>query len=307
MANLLKELKEPTKCQGSETMTDDKIVKLVFLARKNKENGNYSEAEKQLQMCISLFENNMKKDKTPQTLVEYLTTKAEYHNLKAKVMFKDSDTPLQLRENAVESLKLMEKARNIIEEKNLPGKDDIENNILKALKNTIDVFGCIIPEAENHYVIKCPIRIKNSFRFGMSPSIIMKNPKCSICGNNPTDPEKCDHIVGVIYDGKVCRIIYDNIDIDHTALVERPKDPRCVPHRILIPKTDMEKAFTEDEIKQKERDKSQLYCHLCSELKIIPDIDFNIFILMQKLEKDDIKSSESSKEMIISGPLLFAK
>ncbi len=285
-------------------MTNQKIAELVHLARENKKKGNYQEAEIQLRTSLSIFEMIMKKDKEPQILVEYLTTKAEYYNLKAKVMLNPSDTPLKMRQNAIRSLECMEQARETIEREKLPNRENVEKNISNTLKNVIEVFGCVVPETENHYIFKCPIRNRNGF--GISPSIVLKNPTCSICGKNPTNPEECSHIPGSEYDKEVCRILHKGIGLDHSALVRRPKDPRCFPIKIFMPKADMNKAFTEEELKIKERDKSPAFCHLCKKLKTVPDIDFRTFSKMQRLEEDDIKSSKSSKEMLISGYLLFA-
>jgi hypothetical protein len=200
---------------------------------------------------------------------------------------------------------LLEKAKSIIDKENLPYREKIDSIIANTLQNTIEVFGCVIPETENHYIIKCPIRIRNSYGFGVSPSIIRKNPKCSICGKNPTDPEQCIHIEGVNYNGEVCRIIFENISLDHIAIVKRPKDPRCVPEKVFIRKEDMNKTFSKEEMEIKERERNPLYCHLCQKMEIKPDIDLPTFFDLQKIDEHDEKSSKSSKEMIISGPLLF--
>ena len=49
---------------------------------------------------------------------------------------------------------------------------------------------------------------------------------CSIC-NEPL--ETCEHIEDEIYLGSVCRRIrIADINIDHSAIVENPKDRRCI-------------------------------------------------------------------------------
>ncbi len=49
---------------------------------------------------------------------------------------------------------------------------------------------------------------------------------CSICKQKFTS---CNHIEGKVYSGSLCyRINRKIIDIDHSALVESPKDKRCI-------------------------------------------------------------------------------
>lgn len=59
-----------------------------------------------------------------------------------------------------------------------------------------------------------------------SSALIETLGKCSICKNNFPD---CEHIEGNIYSGLYCqRIEKEILDVDHIAMVENPKDRRCV-------------------------------------------------------------------------------
>lgn len=59
-----------------------------------------------------------------------------------------------------------------------------------------------------------------------SLGIVIRGGVCSIC-NKPL--ETCEHIEDEIYFGSVCRRIkITDISIDHSAIVENPKDRRCI-------------------------------------------------------------------------------
>jgi hypothetical protein len=56
--------------------------------------------------------------------------------------------------------------------------------------------------------------------------------KCSICGE---DYSACDHLKDRPYMGIFCQIIYQEMEVDHVAIVERPSDKRCRVTKILTP------------------------------------------------------------------------
>ncbi|WP_345991754.1 hypothetical protein [Sulfurimonas sp. HSL-1716] len=59
-----------------------------------------------------------------------------------------------------------------------------------------------------------------------SPGIVETIGDCNICN---VQYGKCDHIEGLLYSGIVCqRINRKFIRVDHSALVEKPKDRRCI-------------------------------------------------------------------------------
>ena len=60
-----------------------------------------------------------------------------------------------------------------------------------------------------------------------SIGFVMKGGVCSICGKKL---ETCPHIEDVIYTGRVCKRIHiEDFEVDHFAMVENPKDRRCIP------------------------------------------------------------------------------
>jgi hypothetical protein len=59
----------------------------------------------------------------------------------------------------------------------------------------------------------------------ISPGIIYKSGKCTICGYRF---DKCEHEEDLIYMGKVCKEIQRRIvEVNHVALVDKPRDKRC--------------------------------------------------------------------------------
>ncbi|TGK46267.1 hypothetical protein [Leptospira kanakyensis] len=85
---------------------------------------------------------------------------------------------------------------------------------------------------------------------------IVRGGKCNLCLSNY---ENCDHIEGIIYKGKMCRIIdQTNLRVNHTALVKNPRDRRCIPLEMENSNNKMEDIFTkierdisEEELKSK--------------------------------------------------------
>ncbi|NML91551.1 hypothetical protein HHL26_21165 [Sphingobium sp. TB-6] len=58
----------------------------------------------------------------------------------------------------------------------------------------------------------------------MSAGLIVKRQECSLCGD---DYEKCDHIAGRPYMGRLCAVVLKEVTPDHVALVEAPANRRC--------------------------------------------------------------------------------
>jgi len=57
-----------------------------------------------------------------------------------------------------------------------------------------------------------------------SPEVLIKKTKCSICH---LDFRDCDHLQGVLYNGKICKIMGEDIEFHGSALVSEPRDRRC--------------------------------------------------------------------------------
>lgn len=58
----------------------------------------------------------------------------------------------------------------------------------------------------------------------VSPEILIKKTECSICHS---DFRKCNHLQGVIYNGKLCKMMGGDIEIQSVSLVTEPRDRRC--------------------------------------------------------------------------------
>ena len=58
----------------------------------------------------------------------------------------------------------------------------------------------------------------------MSPGMLVKSLKCSICGK---EYEDCEHLVGKPYMGEFCQTISQGVEIDHVSIVDCPADKRC--------------------------------------------------------------------------------
>jgi hypothetical protein len=60
----------------------------------------------------------------------------------------------------------------------------------------------------------------------LSMGAIVSNGKCSICKSLI---DECDHLEGVPYMGRICQIVdYSIVDVNHIAIVEKPRDKRCI-------------------------------------------------------------------------------
>lgn len=61
----------------------------------------------------------------------------------------------------------------------------------------------------------------------MSTEMIIQHQTCSICGNNPLDPQ-CDHMPGQLYGGKYCYLVAGDMEVRNVALISDPIDKRQV-------------------------------------------------------------------------------
>ncbi|WP_017850579.1 hypothetical protein [Leptospira interrogans] len=83
----------------------------------------------------------------------------------------------------------------------------------------------------------------------------MSGGQCNIC---KAKYHSCDHIEGMIYKGRLCRQINTTIpDINHTAIVQNPRDRRCIPLNVETSTNKWKDIFTQTESNiPKESDKS---------------------------------------------------
>ena len=74
------------------------------------------------------------------------------------------------------------------------------------------------------------VEIENLYPYSVffSTGMVFDKSKCSICGYDPKS-NSCLHLKGELYSGELAVEIIENIlTFDHVAMVEHPKDKRCV-------------------------------------------------------------------------------
>lgn len=77
-------------------------------------------------------------------------------------------------------------------------------------------------------------------KLGVSPGILCKEIRCSICNSRLTLRSGCSHKIGEIYDGEYCGRTVVDFDILHVALVENPAQRFSV----IFPEEDLERRFS---------------------------------------------------------------
>lgn len=188
----------------------------------------------------------------------------------------------------IAALDFLVNARNLSQdEKRI---DFLNQNINDLIKQIILNYGCVLPKNNLHYTVKCPIYIRSVLGYEKTSSTLeYKNPMCSICNKKYL---KCDHIMDEIYEGKLAKIVADEVEIIDVSVVSNPRIENRIP-LVYIPIKWLEDTFSIDEVKERKDVKS--YCHLCIREKIDPsEINYNLFIDMQRPEKDlEGKSNES--------------
>lgn len=80
---------------------------------------------------------------------------------------------------------------------------------------------CKVHYESGTYYDTCPVLLGHS-RVGLSPGLIIRESKCSICDE---DPWTCDHISGETYEGERAYRIVTRADILEVSLVARPAQP----------------------------------------------------------------------------------
>lgn len=116
-----------------------------------------------------------------------------------------------------------------------------KNNHREAWNRLIDVYEYVsiaIRAGDNHFGIDEFIaKVENiekvifpGFNKFISIGAIISGGKCTIC-LQPIDD--CDHIEGMIYWGRLCLRVEAIIQGDHVALVDHPKDRRCLIREVL--------------------------------------------------------------------------
>jgi len=236
-------------------------------------------AEDEYKKAISILEKRL--DGSDKSKAELWTTKSEYLNFRCS--FSYTDEPFEdSRRRRHDAIRYLYKASQINEKYS----EKVAPNIRKLVNETINVWGCIIPESDTTVTFSCPIKIRNmgAGKFGFSVGMFYKRALCSICNLDMLD-EQCSHVPRNTYEGKVCTLIPDGLELDHVAMTTRPKDPRCLILSLSDSKKEFYEHFSEEQIKEKEENALPLICSLCKEVGIDPsEISVEKYFEMQGLD-----------------------
>lgn len=106
-----------------------------------------------------------------------------------------------------------------------------------------------------------------------SPGFIETVGNCSICGSNFA---VCDHVENEIYFGSLCqRVDREVLELNHTAVVEHPRDKRCIVTEISDDEDYMVNYFTWERTGERKKKQEGAIRHIKSVLFTIPSLDFN--------------------------------
>lgn len=118
--------------------------------------------------------------------------------------------------------------------------EDAHEALDRAGRRVRLTFGCRVTfDSERGYAQTCPVALAHN-RIGMSPTIVIEESECSICGN---DPEDCDHITGQMYDGVNCIRRITKARILEISLVNRPNQPDARIEYCSISSHDLREEF----------------------------------------------------------------
>lgn len=102
-----------------------------------------------------------------------------------------------------------------------------------------ETFGCFLDRAGLAYYETCPVTLAH-VRVGFSVGVVIKARLCSICGN---DPEDCEHIKGLHYEGQLCVHQLTELDLQEVSLVARPAQPDARILRQSVSVADLQTAL----------------------------------------------------------------
>lgn len=195
------------------------------------------------------------------------------------------------RSNPTEAEKLCRESFGLLREAFLLTKDfRITKQLHRYGRVVHDTFRCIIPFEDGEYEQSCPVSLSH-LRHGVSPGI-SGTEICSICGANMLD---CDHVKGWLYSNvparkaqgacNICRqescehepgkrygptmafAFMEDLQADHIAIVENPKDPLAAITSQTIDKEDILASLPAREKPIFQHGETPLFCHHCLECK----------------------------------------
>lgn len=261
-------------------------LEIILKSQKLAKEGAVIEAEKGYLEAIELLKNTVSVNPSTRAKAELWSTEAEYLVFKANFI-KKGETISDARNRLVSAIRLLFRTSALTPEY----AEYYAPKLNKLVSQAILVFGCILPDDERKVYIECPIRLKNmsAGNWGFSIGLFSKKAECSICERDILNDSLCKHVVGQSYGGKVCKIKYNGVKLDHISLTDRPLDPDAGITMLTIPKGEFyERAnFKPEEIKLKEKTNLPIICSFCKEQGIDPhEISPKIYFKMQHIENE---------------------
>ena len=258
-------------------MTPEEAFEYVLQARKLPED-QFLEREDLYRKAVDIFEYCV--DNSSRSKVNLWSTKAEHLVFRAKYAT-ENETLEDSQHRSLDALRWIYKCMQLDS-----GYYSVyAPHFTKMMRQHIMTFGCIIPENDTHFLVSCPIWLKNTElgKRGLSIGGHYKKAVCSICKLEMLD-EKCLHQIGKEYKGKICQVIKTDFEMLHLALVDSPKDPENVIDQISYPKEELYSKLPDEQKNNVEKNNLPLYCNSCKEGKLDPTkITPGKFFEMQKL------------------------
>jgi hypothetical protein len=255
-----------------------KVAQTITEARNLSRRKSWVDAESMYLEAINELEKNQESVDGKR---ELWTTQAEYLWFRSQFLV-EGETFEDCRERKLESIRLVWKAAGL----GAGFETELRARATELVKSTILSVGCIIREDRTHVHIECPIKIRNmgAGQFGFSVGLFYEKATCSICGRDIIKDMDCQHIPGQKYDGKVCSLEPEKLQLDHVAMTTRPKDSTSAITSLLIPRNEVYENFTEEQIRKKTELGLPFVCSLCKAEGIDPvEITVNKFFEMQGL------------------------
>lgn len=250
---------------------------LILNARKAVESKNWDGADKLYSKAIHILEK--RKDRSLDSKAAFFSAKAEH--LLNIPYFPEKESFEEFRNRILDVIRYLNACYNL----NGVESDNCFSNMYDIMSKFIKTHGCCFAETEHHVIMSCPIQL-NSDQFGSLGTSIgayYEKALCSICKLDILD-EKCIHVINKIYEDKQCVPIYQNYQIAHMALVDRPKDSSSRIASIFYPKEMFLEKAKIDSSKVNSEENLNIQCTRCREENIDPVlITPELFFEMQGL------------------------
>lgn len=229
------------------SISNKKHFSTIGEAYRNYEDRRYSRAERifdELAVCFG-------KDKSRYGRINCLILQSNSLKMKALQAYRKQGLARGLENILQEALDLVEQALKLEPywAEYLIYKDKLE-------KYLHDTFGCILPKKGNVWEVHCYKIARQSGLPGLSFGGLV-DLECSICGKDPID---CEHIAGRVYDGRMALYVVRNLEPNHVALVDNPRQKETYVMPRPLTEHDIERLFSQKEARSIISGEKQLRC-----------------------------------------------